>query len=59
MSEAHSVKPQLRSDDVDPVTLAVFEGTLETTVREMKITMRRAAMSVASGVRAPTLHCRH
>lgn len=31
--------------DVDPITLAVVAGTLESAVREMSITMRRAAMS--------------
>src|SRR5256886_8437373 len=29
----------------DPTTLAVISGTLDTTIREMTITMRRAAMS--------------
>ena len=57
MSEAHSVKSQLRSDDVDPVTLAVFEGTLETTVREMTITMRRAAMSPIIAIGADFSNC--
>ena len=31
--------------EVDPVTLAVFTGVLDSTIREMTITMRRAAMS--------------
>ena len=33
------------AEDVDPITLAVFEGTLDATIREMTVTMRRAAMS--------------
>ena len=32
-------------DNVDPVTLAVVSGALDNSVREMTITMRRAAMS--------------
>ncbi|MFN8455968.1 MAG: hydantoinase B/oxoprolinase family protein [Anaerolineae bacterium] len=33
------------TDEVDPVVLAVFTGALDSTIREMTITMRRAAMS--------------
>ena len=32
-------------DDVDPITLAVVAGLVDSTLREMTITMRRAAMS--------------
>ena len=31
--------------EVDQVTLSVFTGVLDSTIREMTITMRRAAMS--------------
>ncbi len=32
-------------DEVDPIVLSVFTGALDSTIREMTITMRRAAMS--------------
>ncbi len=35
----------LSETDVDPITLAVVAGALDSAVREMSITMRRAAMS--------------
>lgn len=39
------ISNSLAVSDVDPITLAVVAGSLESTVREMSITMRRAAMS--------------
>jgi N-methylhydantoinase B len=39
------VPNELFETDVDPITLAVVAGALDSAVREMSITMRRAAMS--------------
>ena len=38
--------------DVDPITLAVVAGTLESAVREMSITMRRVGRAIGLGIAA-------